>query len=487
MTVPGAEYNPGNPGFPAFGGGSVDSVLHPVVLIATIVVFALTFLLPRKWILLPLLLGMLLTPAGQNWNFGAHLYVYRILILVGWARLCISKPKSGNLLLGGFITLDKIFLVWAVYRSLALTLQDLKVGNLIYQTSQLLDAVGGYFLFRSLIRDDEDVRRVVKAFAVVALVSSLVMVRELVTGQNAMGLLGGIRLISDVRNGRIRAQGVFQHSILAGAFGATAFPLFLWLWKRGSDKLTAIIGAVSSSIMVFACASSTPVSGWLGVFVAVCLWPLRNRMRLIRRTIVVALLGLAMVMKAPIWYLLARIDFAGGSSGWERAFLIDTFTRHFGDWWLIGTNNNGTWGFDMWDQANQFVSEGESGGLVVFTCFIALIVICFRKAGNARNEARGNRKQEWLFWLLGTAMFAQVLVYMGVSYFDQTKFVSYALLAIFPAATTVAQGAAVPKGPAWPVSEAFFFSSYSETEPDHISALITSEGNSEPDWNIAGL
>ncbi len=142
-------------------------------------------------------------------------------------------------------------------------------------------------------------------------------------------------------------------------------------------------------------------------------------------------------MKAPIWYVLARIDFAGGSSGWERAFLIDTFVRHVGDWWLIGTHSNPNWGWDMWDQCNQFVSEGEAGGLLAFACFIAMIVICFSKVGIARKVVEGNGRQEWLFWLLGTAMFSQVLAYMGVDYFDQSRFVWYALLAIIPAATTV--------------------------------------------------
>ena len=107
----------------------------------------------------------------------------------------------------------------------------------------------------------------------------------------------------------------------------------------------------------------------MATFVAVCLWPFRKQMRLIRWAIVIALAMLAITMKARLWYVLARIDFAGGSTGWDRAFLIDTFTRHFADWWLIGSHPNVNWGWDMWDQCNQFVSEGETGGLVALTCF----------------------------------------------------------------------------------------------------------------------
>ena len=425
-----------DPGFVAFGGGASSSVLHPLVLASVIVIAMLVVLLPRKYVIVPLLLGMLLTPAGQNLYIGGvHLYVYRILILVGWVRVLSSKPSSGGLLAGGFSILDKVFLVWAIYRALSVVLLFTQVGAAINQGAFLWDSLGGYFLFRSLVRNNKDARRVVTAFAVVAIVSAVDMLIELRTGQNIFGSLGGIRLISDVRNGRIRAQGVFQHSILAGSFGATIFPLFLWLWRSGKARLAAIVGAVSSSIMVFACASSTPVTAWLGSILVVCSWPVRKKMRAVRWGIVIALVALQLVMKAPIWYLMARVDFAGGSSGWERAFLIDTFTKHVGDWWLIGTHDNVNWGWDMWDQCNQYVSEGETGGLVALICFISMIVICFKNIGNARKLVAGNHRKEWMAWLLGATMFAQVMAFMGVDYFDQSRFGWYVLLAIISVAT----------------------------------------------------
>jgi hypothetical protein len=437
-----SQYDPGHL---AFGGGSSASVLHPIVLAAVIVVSVLTLLLPRKYLIVPLLIGILMVPAYQNlYVAGVHLFVYRILILVGLARVLASKPSSGRFLAGGFGTLDKLVLTWALYRAVAGILQFLAPGAIINQGAFLLDALGGYFLVRSLIRDDNDVQRVVKVFAVVGFVVAIGMIREQMTGQNMFGFLGGIRSAPEIRNGRIRAQGIFEHSILAGSFGATTFPLFLWLWKRGRARIISVVGAVSSTVIAFTCASSTPVAAWLGSILAVCLWPMRKRMWMIRWGIVITLIGLGLVMKAPVWYLLARVDFAGGSSGWNRANLIDTFIRHFRDWWLIGTHDNATWGWDMWDQCNQFVSEGESGGLVALGCFIAMFVVCFKRIGNARATATRNRRKEWLFWLLGATMFAQVMAYVGVDYFDQTKFVWYTLLAII-AATTINQSSLARK------------------------------------------
>jgi hypothetical protein len=430
MATP-SQYDPG---YAAFGGGPSGSILHPAVLAAMVIVVLLTLLLPRKYVLVPLLMGILLIPQGQNVYFaGVHLFVSRIFILVGCVRVLLSKP-SGRLGPATFVMLDKLFFVWAIYRAVAVILVSSSTGALVNQVGFLLDALGGYLLLRSLIQDERDVERVVKVFALVAFVSAAEMIREQLTGQNLFGMLGGIRAIPDFREGKLRAQAAFAISITAGTYGATTFPLFLWLWKRGG-RIAAVAGAVSSSIMVFASASSTPIMAWLGAILAVCIWPIRKHMRLVRWGIVSALIGLQVVMKAPIWFVISHISIGGGSS-WERANLIDTCIRHFGDWWLIGTRDNANWGWDMWDQCNQFVSEAETGGLLALICFVGMFVFCFKRIGIARKAIQSNRGREWQFWLLGVTMFSQILAYMGIDYFDQSKFVWYTLLAIIPAATT---------------------------------------------------
>jgi hypothetical protein len=406
-----------------------------------IALILLICLLPRRWVIVPLLLGILLIPSGQNiYIAGVHLFVSRIFILVGCLRVLLSKP-SRRLFSGTFATLDKLFFIWAIYRATAVVLTFSVGGALVNQVGFLLDALGGYFLFRSLIQDEQDVETAVKALAVVAFLSAVEMIREQLTGQNLFGSLGGIRAIPDFREGKLRAQAAFAISIAAGTFGATAFPLFLWLWKRGVARFVAIAGAVSSSVMVFTSASSTPIMAWLGAILAVCIWPVRKQMRMIRWGIVLALIGLQITMKAPVWFLIAHVNIGGGSS-WERANLLDTCIRHFSDWWLIGTRDNANWGWDMWDKCNQFVDEAETGGLVVLLCFIAMFVFCFKRIGIARRIVEGDRSREWQFWLLGGVMFTQILAYMGIDYFDQSKFVWYMLLAIIPA-TTMAVRASV--------------------------------------------
>jgi hypothetical protein len=140
---------------------------------------------------------------------------------------------------------------------------------------------------------------------------------------------------------------------------------------------------------------------------------------------------------SPVWFLIARIHLIGGSTGWHRANLIDVFFRHFGDWWLLGTDKQATWGFgNLDDLCEQWIGEGETGGLATLICFILLITQSFRRVGKSRKRISGDRKQEWLLWLIGVALFSHCVGYFGISYFDQTKYSWLALLCIISVATT---------------------------------------------------
>ena len=84
-----------------------------------------------------------------------------------------------------------------------------------------------------------------------------------------------------------------------------------------------------------------------------------------------------LLMKQPVWHLLARIDLVGGSTGWHRYHLVDKFFDYFHEWWLLGTPNTGHWGPGLHDVTNQFVAEGVSGGILQLAGFCASIWFAF--------------------------------------------------------------------------------------------------------------
>ena len=92
-----------------FGGGSAATVLHPLVGVVLLATIALIFLLPRKYVLVPLLSTAILVPFGQVVVVvGIHFTVYRILVLFGLVRLMTTRPTPGmSRLAGGLNGIDR--------------------------------------------------------------------------------------------------------------------------------------------------------------------------------------------------------------------------------------------------------------------------------------------------------------------------------------------------------------------------------------------
>jgi len=415
-----------------FGGGASASVLSPIVLIVLLAAVVLIWALPRRYIVVPFLFAIFLTPGGQQLYIGGvHWFAARLLILAGLIRLAVLRSKlRSSIFAKGLNSADKAFLYCMLCEAVCVSVRYAQVQAVINQVGFLIDSVGAYVILRCLIRSRNDIYTVIKCLAILGLILGLCMIREQLLLHNIFGELGGVQLVPDVREGKIRSQAVFQHALTAGTFAASLVPLFALLWRCGRGRVIAAIGFVGCTIMTITSQSSTPLLAYVAGVFAICMWPLRRRMKEIRIGLVFAVLGLAMIMKAPVWFVIAHIDLTGGSSGYHRAELIDQFVRHFPDWWLLGASNPDNWGFDMWDTQNEFVNIGETGGLLALILFIAMITRCFSRLGKARKRAAGRGIDGWFAWLLGAALFAHIVGFFGVNYFDQSKIGWFALLAM---------------------------------------------------------
>jgi len=418
------------------GGGPSETIMSAVgaAMMATAIV--LMFVLPRKYVIVPVLLAVFLVPEGEGVVIGGfHLMPVRILALFGMLQLAWLHHRSrAPIFAGGMNLIDKAFVGCAIAHSTAFVLLWMQPGAVTNQMGFLLGTLGMYILLRSLIQQDQDIFRVLRVLAIVAALNAVGMIYERAEVRNLFGLLiGGVDPVPLIREGKIRSQGAFGHAILAGTFGAMWLPMFITLWTHGRAKIFAAVGVISSMVMVFTSASSTPLMAIFGVGASILFWPLRKNMRIVRWAVASLLVMLHLIMKAPVWFLIARADMVGGSASFDRANLIDVFVRHFWDWCLLGTKDIGSWGWSMWDLSDTYVSQGESGGLVTLVFFIAILKGSFSRIGKARKS--GGRGREWFLWLIGSALFANVMAFFGVSYWDQTEVAWFALLAIISIAT----------------------------------------------------
>jgi hypothetical protein len=416
----------------------VESIVNSNGLAFTFVMCVAMIALPRRYALVPVVTMMCFMSMGQAIVVtGFHFTMIRIVVLSGWARLILRREITSL----KFNAVDKLLVLW--------TICSVILNFVLWQTSDALinrlgltyNALGMYFLFRFLVRDFNDIQRVFKIAAVLVMPLAAAMIMEKASGRNMFAIWGDVDSTIAVRDGVLRCQGPFAHPILAGTFGATILPFFLNLWQEGGkNKLLAVFGICSSTVITVTSGSSGPILAYMAAIAAVSIRPWRRYLPLVRRGVVFALIVLHLAMKAPVWFVMARIDIFSGSTGYHRAYLIDQAISHFFDWWLVGVKSVASWGQDQLhgDITNEYIWQGINGGLLTMVLFITIIVVCFKIVGRLQGDRDLPTSVRRCAWALGAALFAHVLSYMSVSYFDQNLVNWYLLLAMVSTSTTAA-------------------------------------------------
>lgn len=389
-------------------------------------------LLPRRWAPLPLLVGACYMTLGQGIDLGSlNLPVIRMLLAVGFVRVIIR----GERLEGRLNRLDWLMLVWAAWALISSFFHNDPSAALVNRLGLVYNACGIYFLLRVICQSLEDVVTLCRITAILLIPLSIIILFEKMTGHNLFFALGGVPDISEIRNGRIRAQGPFAHSILVGTIGAVCLPLMILLWQQ--HRKIAIAGILACFSIIFASGSSGPIMSAVAAIGALFMWHWRNNMRLIRWFAVLGYIGLDLVMKAPAYYLIARIDLTGSSTGWHRAFLIESALNHLSEWWLAGTDytrhwmpTGVPWSPDHADITNHYLRMGVDGGLPLMLLFIAILAKGYSYIGQAlRQRPESSSQPRFLIWALGAALFAHTATFISVSYFDQSFVFIYLTLA----------------------------------------------------------
>lgn len=419
-----------------FGGGVSATTMNPLVILVVLIgAVAILFTGRRTTLVIVLSMVFLIPSKEQIYIWGAHLYTVRILAIAGIVRLITIRNIAGRHVFSSKLgPVDIVFFLWVFSRGFALILDYRQLGAVISEVAFWIDAAGGYLLLRHLIQTRDDVIWATKVLAVVVSIVAIGMAYESITQVNLFNYIDTRPTLVLFRNGRPRAQGPFANSITAGVFGAVLAPLFYWLWRFGGSKTLGLVAFTAAVLNVLTSLATTAALTLVGGLMALALWPARAHLAQIRKGIVMVVIMLALAMRAPVWFLIARANVVGGSNGWDRAYLIDATIRHFWSWWLIGTQARATWGYDTWDACNQFVLEATDGGLVTLILFVTLLVLCFSLIGRTRRRAKNDRALRWFYWCIGAALFANLLAFIGVDYFDQIFVEWLVFLAIITAA-----------------------------------------------------
>lgn len=417
--------------------GNVERV-HPVMLAVLGLLVVLLVSLPRRHATWPLVLLLCFVPAGQRFVLATLDFPFvRVLILAAWARL-VARDELRPLL---WNRLDRLLLGWAFVSVMTGTLEAGTLTVFVNRSGAALDALCTYFFFRQVIRTPADVAATARQFLWCSFAVLAVMLYEHRTMHNMFGIFGGVPEITDMRDGRLRCQGAFAHPILAGCFYATLLPFYAVLGFRERRWKLPVFGAVTAIAITFLTASSTPIVAVLMCGVAAAVFPFRSALRYGRWLGFAVLVMLHFSMKQPIWHLLARIDVAGGSTGWHRFHLVDKFFLNWHEWWLLGVPRTGHWGPGLQDVTNQYVAEGVGGGVMRLLLFVLVIVVAFQGVSRSLRVPGIAPAERLTYWALGTALFLHCMNFIGVTYFEQIMSLWFFTLAAI-GSTTLVRGAA---------------------------------------------
>lgn len=327
--------------------------------------------------------------------------------------------------------LDWLMLAWGAWALSCSPFHKTPGDYLIGQLGLVYNTLGVYFLIRSFCVSLEDVVHLVKITGLLLAPVAAEMILEQMTGRNLFSVFGGVPEVVTVRGERLRAQGPFAHGILAGTVGATCLPLMIGIWRK--YPLSARIGLGSCLVMIFASVSSGPLMSLIFSVFALVLWRWRHLTKQMRIAAAIGYILLDIVMKAPAYFLIARIDLTGSSTGWHRAELISSAIRHLNEWWLAGTDYTRHWmptGVSWSDQhcdiTNHYIGYGMIGGLPLMLLFIACMWAGFRYVGRFLASTHEHGPDDaWFVWALGASLFSHAASCVSVYYFDQSVLFLY--------------------------------------------------------------
>ena len=417
-------------------GGFADyygqTLLHPLALTVTILLVLAVLTLPRRFALVPLLVSAATMPVAQRLVVaGADFTLLRLLLLAYLARVVLRAEWKGFV----WNRLDTAIVLWVLSGTALMTLQYGSSEALLNRLGWAYDVVLIYFSARFVLREWGDVLVLGKSAAVLSLPLAVFFVVEWVTQYNVFHVFGGVPEFTWVREGVIRCQGPYAHPIIAGLFWAALLPLIWMLWDE-ENRALAVLGTLGAVTVVVTSSSSTPALALLAAAFAASLFVVRGYRTWMWVGLIVTILLLHFViMKAPVWHLVSRVDLIVGSTGWHRFIIFDHFMNNFSDWYLIGYSSPRDWGWHMRDITNEFIIQGVRGGLLTLLLFLLVLARAFANVGRAlarvaENRSNGDRPVEWRIWLVGVAIFVHIVAFWGLSYFGQMNMLLYLQFAV---------------------------------------------------------
>jgi hypothetical protein len=361
---------------------------------------------------------------------GLDVTLARFLIFTAWLRFFVR----GEVVLDRWRPMDTAVCLWCGIGGRRLRLPLGPSGHR-HQPGPDRELRRDVFLVRLCVTKPSDVANVKKAMMFAAAVLAAFLIVESSTGRNAFAIFGGVPEITEIRDGHLRCQGPFgssdQRRPLRSQPGADLFRAHHGASSEGPARGGA--GVRRRRGRAGGLERSVPGAGRRRR--RVVLLALRRRMRAVAWGIVGVLATLHLVMKAPVWALIARASVFDSSSSWHRLNLLDQFIWRFGEWWLFRHAIDGSLGLLRGRRRQQLRAHRRQRRHLHPARLLPAPPRGFTSIGAAMRASKSFEEQT-LLWGLGGALMAHVVGAFGLSYWDQTTVLFALLLGLISAASS---------------------------------------------------
>lgn len=400
--------------------------MNPATIIVCILLSLLVFVLPRRKLLLPFIIAACLVPMNQNITIASlHFTSLRILIFVCMLRLLIRgeiQPLNWN-------SFDKLFLKWNIIGTFIYLILWSSLQALIYKSGEIYDNIGLYWIFRQCIRSFDDITDIINFFAISTIISAPLTAAEKINQYSFYSIFGPIE--ASFHRGRFQCAGPFPHFIIMGVFWSSLLPLFYAKTKAQSHPIFYWTAIITALICVYFSAASTPIMTIASMVLFWKIYIYRANGKFFLWFTCFILLALHLIMKAPVWHLMSRVDIFGGSTGWHRYNLFNQFINHASEWFFLGTKSTAHWDSSgqLVDITNQYVLEAVRGGAITLFLFIILLYNAVKITGKY-SLLEDDIGKKFISWGVCVSLLGHIITFWGVSYFGQILMLFTLTLAI---------------------------------------------------------
>jgi len=130
--------------------------------------------------------------------------------------------------------------------------------------------------------------------------------------------------------------------------------------------------------------------------------------------------SLELIMTRPAYFIMARIDVTGGSTGWHRAELIRSALSHLSEWWFCRTDytrhwmpTGVTWSLEHTDITNYYLKMGVWGDYHSCYSLLPSLPGGFFRRGSITANGRTASEDRFFIWALGASLFSHAVTSLG--------------------------------------------------------------------------